>query len=129
MLVGIMKALFDHNFQGSVPHGYHCGYFGDFYRECNGTPSKVQRYRSHISGPLMDRIDLHIEVPAVKYKELGTGTSGESSHSVRQRVEAARVIQAARLARIIVDLEGSDAIAAHHVGEAIGYRALDRAGG
>jgi len=47
-----------------------CGYFGDPTRECHCTPPMIQRYVSKISGPLLDRIDVHIEVPAVKYKEL-----------------------------------------------------------
>jgi magnesium chelatase family protein len=75
-----------------------CGYFGDPGKECTCTPVQIQRYRSHISGPLLDRIDLHIEVPAVKYKDLGVETSGEPSDVIRERVKAARNRQAARLA-------------------------------
>jgi len=75
-----------------------CGYFGDPVKECLCTPSQIQKYRSRISGPLMDRIDLHVEVPAVKYKELGTETSGEPSRIIRERVKAARARQAERLA-------------------------------
>ncbi|MEW6261601.1 MAG: YifB family Mg chelatase-like AAA ATPase [Thermodesulfobacteriota bacterium] len=75
-----------------------CGYFGDLIKECTCTPSQVQKYRSHVSGPLLDRIDLHLEVPAVKYKDLGTETSGESSRIIRERVKAARRRQAERLA-------------------------------
>lgn len=74
-----------------------CGYYGDLVKECVCTPTQVQRYRSHISGPLLDRIDLHVEVPAVKYKELGTGASGEPSEVIRERVKAARRRQAERL--------------------------------
>jgi len=77
-----------------------CGYYGDLVRECVCTPAQVQRYRSHISGPLLDRIDLHVEVPAVKYKELGTGSSGEPSEVIRERVKAARQRQAGRLSRM-----------------------------
>ena len=73
-----------------------CGYFGDPVKECSCTPPQIQRYRSHVSGPLMDRIDLHVEIPAVKYKELGTETSGESSDVIRQRVTAARKRQTER---------------------------------
>jgi magnesium chelatase family protein len=67
-----------------------CGYFGDPTRECHCTPPMFQRYVSKISGPLLDRIDIHIEVPAVKYKELRAPSSAEDSASVRQRVIAAR---------------------------------------
>ncbi len=67
-----------------------CGYFGDPMRECHCTPPMIQRYVSKISGPLLDRIDIHIEVPAVKYKELRAPSSSEDSAAVRQRVIAAR---------------------------------------
>ncbi len=74
-----------------------CGYSGDLQKECTCTVNQIQRYRAHISGPLLDRIDLHVEVPAVKYKELGMETSGEPSIVIRERVKAAREIQAERL--------------------------------
>src|SRR6266404_1193515 len=67
-----------------------CGYFGDPTRECHCTPPMIQRFVSEISGPLLDRIDIHIEVPAVKYKELRAPSSAEDSAAVRQRVIAAR---------------------------------------
>src|SRR5260370_984170 len=67
-----------------------CGYFGDPTRECHCTPPMIQRYVSKISGPLLDRIDIHIEVPAVKYKELPAPSSAEDSASVRHRLLAAR---------------------------------------
>jgi magnesium chelatase family protein len=67
-----------------------CGYFGDPTRECHCTPPMIQRYVSKISGPLLDRIDIHIEVPAVKYKELRAPSSAEDSAAVRQRVISAR---------------------------------------
>src|SRR5271168_4377633 len=73
-----------------------CGYFGDSARECHCTPPQIQRYVSKVSGPLLDRIDIHIEVPAVKYKELRGDTEIESSASVRERVMRARQIQAER---------------------------------
>jgi magnesium chelatase family protein len=75
-----------------------CGYQGDPAHECTCTPTQIQRYRSHISGPLMDRIDLHVPVPAVKYKDLGTDTCGEKSSVIRDRVTKARKIQAQRFA-------------------------------
>ena len=67
-----------------------CVYFGDPTRECHCTPPMIQRYVSKISGPLLDRIDIHIEVPAVKYKELRTPALAEDSEAVRARVVAAR---------------------------------------
>ncbi|MCX6641613.1 MAG: YifB family Mg chelatase-like AAA ATPase [bacterium] len=70
-----------------------CGFYGDSKNECTCSPLVVQRYRSRISGPLMDRIDLHIEVPAVKFEELSSLADGESSESIRQRVQQAREIQ------------------------------------
>lgn len=70
-----------------------CGYFGDPANECNCSSSEIQRYMSRISGPLMDRIDIHITVPSVKFKELSSDTCGEKSAVVRQRVNRARQIQ------------------------------------
>ena len=75
-----------------------CGYFGDPTRECHCTPPMIQRYVAKISGPLLDRIDIHIEVPAVKYKELRAPASAEDSAAVRARVVAARDRQLARYA-------------------------------
>ncbi len=75
-----------------------CGYFGDPTRECHCTPPQIQRYVSKISGPLLDRIDIHIEVPAVKYKELRAPPSAEDSAAVGQRVQAARQRQTRRFA-------------------------------
>ncbi len=76
-----------------------CGYFNDKSRECMCTPPMIQRYVSKVSGPLLDRIDIHIEVPAVQYKELRQGTEGESSEIIRNRVLAARERQQTRFAR------------------------------
>ncbi len=70
-----------------------CGYLGHFNNKCRCTPDQVSRYRSRISGPLLDRIDLHIEVPALKENELTAGHAGEASASIRERVERARRIQ------------------------------------
>jgi magnesium chelatase family protein len=73
-----------------------CGYFGDPNHNCNCSPGVIQRYISKISGPLLDRIDIHIEVPAVKFKELAGDVDGERSDSVRKRVNKARNIQLLR---------------------------------
>ena len=75
-----------------------CGFFGDPSRECHCSPPQIQRYISKISGPLLDRIDIHIEVPAVKYKELRGEASAEDSAAVRERVIRARRIQMERFA-------------------------------
>ena len=55
-----------------------CGYFGDLKRECRCSPVQVQRYRQRISGPLLDRIDLHIEVPAVEYRDIVESANGRN---------------------------------------------------
>lgn len=154
-----------------------CGYFGS-KRECRCSPPQIQRYVGKISGPLLDRIDIHIDVPAVNFKELrGKDVpAGESSAEIRGRVIKAREIQLERLAddnvysnsamsptqirrfcaldaesenlleramlrqglsarahdrilkvsRTIADLELSANIQPTHIGEAIGYRSLDR---
>jgi magnesium chelatase family protein len=155
-----------------------CGFFGDPTRECHCSPPQIQRYVSKISGPLLDRIDIHIEVPAVKYKELRGDGEAESSSAVRERVLRARQFQLERyrgeknlyansqipprlirkhcaisadgekllesaiarlslsarahdrilkVARTIADLESAPSISPKHLGEAIQYRALDRA--
>ena len=153
-----------------------CGYYGDPQHECTCTVPQIQRYRSRVSGPLLDRIDIHIEVPAVKYQDLTQWRDGESSLNIRERVKGARKVQHERfqgkkvfcnaqmtsrylkrhcqidgegnrllelamtklglsargytrilkVARTIADLEGEEAIATHHLSEAIQYRTLDR---
>lgn len=155
-----------------------CGYYGDRTRACVCTVTQIRRYRAKLSGPLLDRLDIHLEVPPVPVRELrGDLPSAEGSQAIRQRVLAARdrqrhryrqdgiytnsqlkprlvkrycgLDQAAqelleqamtrlrfsarahgrilRVARTIADLAGSDRIEAMHVGEAIQYRAFDRA--
>ncbi len=73
-----------------------CGYYTDPTKECTCQPQVIQKYMAKISGPLLDRIDLHIEVPAVKYKELSSKESGENSEKIRARVMHAREIQVHR---------------------------------
>ncbi len=70
-----------------------CGYFGDPHNECTCSPPFIQRYMARISGPLMDRIDIHIEVPAVDYSELSSEPAGEPSETIRVRVNTARQLQ------------------------------------
>ncbi|MCZ7583468.1 MAG: ATP-binding protein [Deltaproteobacteria bacterium] len=156
--------------------GCPCGYFGDARSECRCSVNQVARYLGRVSGPLMDRIDLHVEVPAVRYREIAARGGGESSQAIRERVVRARLRQGERftdsaascnaemparmiknhcaldadghrimesvmerlglsarahdrilkVARTIADLDGSDAIRATHIAEAVQYRGLDR---
>jgi magnesium chelatase family protein len=73
-----------------------CGFYGDIRHECSCTPSQIQKYRHRVSGPLLDRFDIHIEVPSVPYKELSDTTQSEKSESIRDRVMKAREIQIER---------------------------------
>src|SRR5438067_8035706 len=75
-----------------------CGYFNDASRDCKCSIEMIQRYVSKISGPLMDRIDIHIDVPAVNYKELRANSSPEDSAAIRERVLKAREVQLNRFA-------------------------------
>jgi magnesium chelatase family protein len=77
-----------------------CGYHGDPVKECTCSPSMVSRYQKRISGPLLDRIDIHVEVPRVEYDKLTDDRLGEPSANVRARVERAREIQRQRFARV-----------------------------
>lgn len=77
-----------------------CGYLGHPTRECTCTPSAVERYRQRISGPLLDRIDLHVEAQPVEYDQLAAEQGGESSAVVRARVVAARAVQQRRYAEM-----------------------------
>lgn len=73
-----------------------CGYLGDAKHECKCNPMQIERYVGKVSGPLLDRIDLHIEVPAVPFQELSAKVEGTGSASMREQVEQARVIQQKR---------------------------------
>src|SRR5574341_348423 len=150
-----------------------CGYFGDPVKPCTCSQAMITKYAAKISGPLLDRIDIHIEVPRIEYEKLSADRRGEPSAQVRERVQAARNRQSARLAgtlllsnadmgareiptfckldaegeklmraamqqlqlsarayhrvlklaRTVADLDGCDAIHAHHLAEALQYRA------
>ena len=76
-----------------------CGHYGDAKRECRCTPIQMQRYRNRISGPLLDRIDIHVEVPAMEYQQLASLEKGEGSAQIRARVVASRVVQRERFAK------------------------------
>ena len=67
-----------------------CGFLGDKVKECSCSPVQVQRYRSRLSGPLLDRIDMHVEVPPVQVQEISSRQPGESSNDIRKRVNNAR---------------------------------------
>ncbi|MCM8795698.1 MAG: ATP-binding protein, partial [Candidatus Omnitrophica bacterium] len=73
-----------------------CGYYTDPKMVCRCSTTKIQNYLSKISGPLFDRIDIHIELPPVKYKELTAANDGETSNCIKARVEKARLIQRQR---------------------------------
>lgn len=91
-----------------------CGYYGDVYRQCTCTPGNVAKYQKRISGPLLDRIDLHIEVPRLSEEELLQARTGESSAVIRQRVENARRAQARRFAQPLPPTEPLPSDAAPH---------------
>ncbi len=154
-----------------------CGFHNDGTNRCACTPGQIQRYMSKVSGPLLDRIDLQVEVTAVPLEDLSKAPNGETSATIRERVIRARQIQAERfkneagihcnaqmsarlvqqyatpseealnilkqamvklnlsarayerilkVARTIADLEGAEQVLRHHIGEAVGYRGLDR---
>ncbi len=73
-----------------------CGYYGDSVKQCTCSAGTVTKYQKRISGPLLDRIDIHIEVPRVEYEKLSDQRLGESSETIRQRVETARDAQRKR---------------------------------
>lgn len=78
------------------PQGCPCGYLTDPKKECHCTPRQVQAYMGRISGPLLDRIDIQVEVPAVNYRDLRNPIEGEPSSTIRERVTRAREMQKTR---------------------------------
>ncbi|MCF8029151.1 MAG: YifB family Mg chelatase-like AAA ATPase [Desulfobacteraceae bacterium] len=84
-----------------------CGYYTDPTHECRCTAPQIARYRTRVSGPLLDRIDIHVEVPAVAYADLASATPGESSGDIRTRVTAARTTQEKRFARTRINTNGA----------------------
>ncbi len=79
--------------------GCPCGFATEPAKECTCTPLQIQRYLARISGPLLDRIDIHIDVPPLKYREITTDDTGEPSAAIRDRVRRARAIQQERFRR------------------------------
>ena len=76
-----------------------CGFLSDPQKECRCTPTQITRYRSRVSGPLLDRIDIQVEVPAVAYEALASRAPGEPSEAIRERVNEARTRQVERFER------------------------------
>ncbi len=95
-----------------------CGYLGDARHECRCSPTQIQRYRSRISGPLLDRIDIHVDAPALSLGELRTEQLGETSAAMRVRTERARARQQARFAgtRVTANARMSHAQIRRHCG-------------
>ena len=97
-----------------------CGFLGSTQRACRCTPDQVHRYQAKLSGPLLDRIDLHVEVPALPAEQLVQAAAGESTASIRARVEQARALALARQGCTNQALQGQ-AIDAHlHLDDAAG---------
>ncbi|KAF1086625.1 Competence protein ComM [Sporotomaculum syntrophicum] len=84
-----------------------CGFLGDVERECTCTPLQVQRYLNRLSGPLLDRFDIHIDVPRLTFNDLENFQPGESSVTIRQRVKLAREIQSARFGKAMCNADMS----------------------
>ncbi|MCA9891816.1 MAG: YifB family Mg chelatase-like AAA ATPase [Anaerolineae bacterium] len=92
---------FPANFQLIAAHNpCPCGYYGDSTRECTCTPTMIKRYEARLSGPLLDRIDIHVTVPRVDYDKLMGADRAESSATIRERVQAARQLQSRRFANM-----------------------------
>jgi magnesium chelatase family protein len=108
-----------------------CGYLGHYNGRCRCTPDQVLRYRARLSGPLLDRIDLQIEVPAVPQEELAQRAGGDTSADIRARVEAARVRQIERQTKSNAKLTTREIdkwCAADQAGQALLKQALTRLG-
>ena len=94
--MGIKKLEKRQSCVNAVPEGCPCGCFSDSTRQCKCSPREIQNYLSKSSGPLLDRIDIHIEVPAIKFREMRSTKPGKSSAEIRKEIEAARNIQSER---------------------------------
>ena len=109
-----------------------CGFFNDSVRECRCTPLQIQRYVGRVSGPLLDRIDIHVDVPAVRFKELSerAAPEGEDSSSIRERVTDARTRQRERFrgSRVFSNAQMSSRLIRRHCRlDAEGERLLEQA--
>ena len=118
-----------------------CGYYNHPTKACVCSPGQVQKYLNKISGPLLDRIDIQIEIVPVPFDKISDQRQGEASSVIRNRVIQARLLRNAmerlnlsaraydrilKVARTIADLEGAELIQPSHLAEAISYRNLDR---
>lgn len=90
-----------------------CGFMGDVRKDCDCTPMIVKRYRSKLSGPLLDRIDIHVDVPRVRFNELSSDRSCESSFDVKKRVDRARGVQKERFKSL--KIFSNAAMASRHI--------------
>jgi magnesium chelatase family protein len=90
-----------------------CGYFGDERKACSCSPSSIARYQKRLSGPLLDRIDIHVEVPRVEYEKLADNRLGETSERIRERVERARQVQLERFKLYKPPVDKGEAIQTH----------------
>ena len=81
---------------GTATYSCPCSYHSDAEKSCTCSPSVVARYQKRISGPLLDRIDIHVDVPRVNYEKLSGTRQGEPSAAVRERVASARAVQSRR---------------------------------
>ncbi|OIQ83894.1 competence protein ComM [mine drainage metagenome] len=103
-----------------------CGYLGHHNNKCRCTPDQISRYRARISGPLLDRIDLHVEVPALLEDELTSAVAGEPSAALRERVQSARQRQHVRQGRPNAQL-GTQEIESHCTPDEAGAALLKQA--
>jgi len=102
-----------------------CGYFGHPTRPCSCKPTEIQKYMSKISGPLLDRIDIQIEVPSLSFEDLADNTPAEGSEAIRERVNAARNFAASRFQKDGLNLHANSAMTAPDIRK---YCKLDESG-
>ena len=95
----ILLSFAEHENRSNCVHPCPCGYYGDTQKPCTCAYALVTKYQKRISGPLLDRIDIHIEVPRVDYEKLSGDRVGESSKAIRARVHAARNTQQTRFTK------------------------------
>lgn len=114
-----------------LTHPCPCGYLGDPAHACSCTPLAIKRYRSRISGPLLDRIDLHVEVPAVAYRDLSDSRQTEGSTAIAARVLQARQLQQRRFdgSKVHCNAQMNARLIKKHCElDAAGHRMLELAG-
>ena len=102
-----------------------CGWFGDKTHACRCSPSAIMKYQSRVSGPLLDRIDIQVEVPSVEAKRLPTMAPGEPSAAIRERVAMARAVQAERY-RGMPGVKTNSQVRSRHLADVCRFTAKDR---